>query len=119
MTPQVLAGAYALDLVAGDPEWLPHPVRGFGMLIRDGEWALRRVGRGPAQELVAGAVLTASVVSIAWMSGRFRWLAWTTLATRSVLNEASAVIRALESADMERARVRLGANCGPRHRWPG
>jgi adenosylcobinamide-phosphate synthase len=109
----VLAGAYLLDLAAGDPEWFPHPVRGFGALIRDGERMLRRVARGPSQELAAGALLTAAVVSIAWMAGRSsKWFAWTTLATRSLLSEAGAVIRALEDGDMERARVRLARIVG-------
>lgn len=118
MTPRRLAAAYALDILAGDPEWFPHPVRGFGALIHTGERALRRIAHDPAMELVAGALLTASVVSIAWIAGRPRhaaWqvtLAWTTLATRSLLKEASAVIRALERGDLELARVRLARIVG-------
>jgi adenosylcobinamide-phosphate synthase len=118
VTPQRLAAAYALDVLAGDPEWFPHPVRGFGALICAGERALRRLAHDPAMELVAGAMLTATVVSIAWIAGRPKhaaWqvtLAWTTLATRSLLQEASAVIGALESGNLELARVRLARIVG-------
>ena len=118
MTPQCLAAAYALDVVAGDPEWFPHPVRGFGALIRAGELALRRVTRDPVTELLGGAVLTLSVVSMAWIAGKPRhaaWqvtLAWTTLATRSLLQEAIAVVRALEAGELQLARVRLARIVG-------
>jgi adenosylcobinamide-phosphate synthase len=112
-----LALAYAMDLVLGDPEWFPHPVRWFGLLIRAGERWLRR-GGGPRRELLAGAALTGSVVSIAWLSGRPQnaayqvLLAWTALATRSLLDEAVTVIRALEAHDLERARQRLARIVG-------
>ena len=119
MTPSGLSIAYALDLLVGDPEWFPHPVRLFGSLTRAGETQLRRlVVSGPASELLAGAVLTGSVVSIGWMLGRPKnatWqvlLAWTALATRSLLGEARAVIHALEADDLDLARQRLARIVG-------
>src|SRR5271154_6400019 len=99
MTAPRLALAYALDLLLGDPEWFPHPVRWFGSVIRVGERWIRRRSDGPRGEMLAGAALTSSVVSIGWAIGRPRnaiWqvlLAWTALATRSLLEEARAVIR--------------------------
>jgi adenosylcobinamide-phosphate synthase len=111
MTPARFAIAYAMDLLLGDPEWLPHPVRWFGRLIRFGE---RRL---PSTEL-AGAALTCSLVTIAWGLGMPRYatwqvlLAWTTLATRSLLDEASSVIRALEAGDIQLARQRLSRIVG-------
>src|SRR5258708_17799007 len=86
MTAPRLALAYALDLLLGDPEWLPHPVRGFGVLIRTGERWLRRLGRGRGRELTAGAALTSAVASIGWAMGRPKnatpqvLLAWMALA---------------------------------------
>ncbi|HLX41898.1 MAG TPA: adenosylcobinamide-phosphate synthase CbiB [Bryobacteraceae bacterium] len=118
MTPLRLTLAYALDLVAGDPQWLPHPVRIFGKLIQAGERWLRPRARTPGAELVAGATLTASVVSLAWMCGHPRaagWqisLAWTTLATRNLLDESRSVIRAMEAADLVLARRRLARIVG-------
>lgn len=118
MTAPQLALAYALDLLLGDPEWFPHPVRWFGSLTRVGERWLRPLGRGPKRELLAGAVLTGSVASIGWALGRPKnamWqalLAWTALATRSLLEEACAVIRALEADDLDLARQRLARIVG-------
>ncbi len=118
MTPARLSAAYALDLVLGDPEWFPHPVRGFGFLVQTGERLLRPHTRSPASELIAGAALTVSVVSIAWAMGRPKnaaWqvlLAWCALATRSLLDEAGAAICALETNDLDLARQRLARIVG-------
>jgi adenosylcobinamide-phosphate synthase len=111
-----LALAYALDLLLGDPDWFPHPVRWFGALIRAGERWLR--GGGARRELVAGAALTSAVTSVGWAMGcpnNATWqvlLAWTALATRSLLGEASAVIRALDAGDLALARHRLARIVG-------
>jgi adenosylcobinamide-phosphate synthase len=123
MTAPQLALAYALDLLLGDPEWFPHPVRGFGFLTAAGERGLRRYwlrppGRGPRSELFAGGVLAVSVASIGWALGRPKnrsWqvlLAWTALATRSLLQEARAVIDALEAGELELARRLLARIVG-------
>jgi len=113
-----LTAAYLLDLALGDPEWFPHPVRWFGFLTRIGERTLRPLTGGPATEIVAGALLTTSVVSIGWAMGRPKnivWqvlLAWNALATRSLLSEARAVIRALEAGNLARARRQLARIVG-------
>ena len=118
MTAPQLVLAYAMDLVLGDPEWIPHPVRWFGSLIRVGERWLKRYGGTPRKDMLAGAALTGSVVSIGWILGRPKnatWqvlLAWTALATRSLLDEACAVIRALEANDVDLARRRLARIVG-------
>ena len=118
MTHQRLAAAFGLDLLLGDPEWFPHPVRGFGFLASVGERLLRPAARGPASGFLTGAGLTIAVVSAGWAIGRPKnaaWqvmLAWTTLATRSLLSEAHSVIRALEADDLELARVRLARIVG-------
>lgn len=118
MTPIRLALAYGLDLLAGDPEWLPHPVRAFGVTIRRGEALLRRSGGTPARDVCGGAVLTAAVTATAWWMGRPSNAAWqvllagTTLATRCLLDEARAVIRALDAGDLGAARGRLARIVG-------
>jgi adenosylcobinamide-phosphate synthase len=118
MTPLRLTAAYLMDLALGDPEWFPHPVRWFGFLTRIGERVLRPLTRGPSTELVAGAALTGAVASIGWAIGRPRnaaWqmvLAWNALATRSLLDEANAVIRVLEAGDLDLARQRLARIVG-------
>jgi adenosylcobinamide-phosphate synthase len=118
MTAPQLALAYATDLLLGDPEWLPHPVRWFGGLTHIGETLLRPLVRGPRTELLAGALLTCTVASVGWALGRPRnsaWqttLMWTALASRSLLDEACAVIRALEADDLNLARQRLARIVG-------
>jgi adenosylcobinamide-phosphate synthase len=118
MTAPRLAVAYALDLLLGDPEWFPHPVRWFGSLIKAGERWLRRRIRGSGSELLAGAALTGAVTSVGWALGRPRnptWqalLMWTALATGSLLDEAGAVIRALEAGNLDLARRRLARIVG-------
>lgn len=57
---RAIALALLLDLLLGDPRWMPHPVRGMGRLIEAGEQALRR--RFPGHERLAGVFLAASVV---------------------------------------------------------
>src|SRR5579862_9507574 len=126
---RVLATAYLLDWIAGDPEWLPHPVRLIGKGIEEGERALRKPTQTPEAELIAGGALTLGLVAtayfgtamtIAWMTRRGRvlgfacetLLAWTCLASRSLHDESSAVVRALEADDIALARRRLSRIVG-------
>jgi adenosylcobinamide-phosphate synthase len=125
----VMATAYLFDWIAGDPEWLPHPVRLIGKGVEEGERVLRRPGQPPAVELAVGGVLTFSLVAAAYMGtakaiARMRrrgraWgfvtetlLAWTCLASRSLHDEASAVVASLEAGDIVLARQRLGRIVG-------
>lgn len=62
ITPLELGAAFTLDLLLGDPERFPHPVRGIGWLIAAFEALTRRHLRN---ERAAGAVtvlLTLAVV---------------------------------------------------------
>jgi adenosylcobinamide-phosphate synthase len=118
VTPVRLTAAYALDVFAGDPEWFPHPVRLLGALIRTGEHRFERFRGDPMSEMLTGAALTGCIVSLAWVAGlpnQAAWqvmLGWTTLATRSLLMEAGAVVRALEADDLRFARIRLARIVG-------
>jgi adenosylcobinamide-phosphate synthase len=126
---EVLAAAYLFDWVAGDPEWFPHPVRLIGKGADAGGRLLRRSGQTPAAELLAGGALTLGLVAatylgtaktIAWTNNRGRafgfaieaLLAWTCLASRSLHDEASAVLAALEADDIVLARHRLARIVG-------
>ena len=62
---KTIAVAYFLDWIAGDPEWLPHPVRLMGLSIKLAEPLLRWPGQTPLQEVIAGTVLTAATQSAA------------------------------------------------------
>jgi adenosylcobinamide-phosphate synthase len=125
----VLGCAYAMDVIVGDPEWLPHPVRAMGRMIAAGE-AVAMPGRhAPVRDLVQGAVVTVIVIAVTTVAAVVALravrlvhpgvaliievvLAWTTLATGSLLTEANRVIGALESGDIAVARVRLARIVG-------
>jgi adenosylcobinamide-phosphate synthase len=129
MTALTLGCVYVADLLCGDPEWFPHPVRLIGRLTARGE-ALARPGRGSVgRDLISGAVLSASVVTFTVAStlvvlAAARWLhpslgamtnvvlAWTALATGSLLAEARQVRQALDHDDLVRARRRLARIVG-------
>ena len=68
MMPQhlmALAIGFALDLVVGDPHWLPHPIRLIGHLISGLERILRRAFPAtPRGERIAGGVLVVLVCAI-------------------------------------------------------
>jgi adenosylcobinamide-phosphate synthase len=129
VTALTLGCAYVADLLCGDPEWFPHPVRLIGRLTAGGE-ALTQPGRGSARrDLIAGAVLVSVILALTVSSTivmivTARWLhpslgftvdvilAWTALATGSLLAEARQVLRALDADDLVRARQRLARIVG-------
>lgn len=63
----LLVYAYTADLIFGDPEWLPHPVRGMGKLISAGEKILWKKESKNKQRL-NGLILTMSVIFITAIS---------------------------------------------------
>jgi adenosylcobinamide-phosphate synthase len=121
--------AYALDWLIGDPEWAPHPVRWMGRLIQVGENFLRRFIRGSRAEFMGGVSLSLLVVGVfglgscfllEWLGGWNKtlafivalYLAFTTLATRSLLDEARAVRRLLLNSDLPGARRQVARIVG-------
>jgi adenosylcobinamide-phosphate synthase len=125
----LLPSVYIVDQIAGDPEWLPHPVRLMGLAITKGEAALRNPNQSDADELIAGAALTTTLVAATYFLTRqiiqqahrhsktLGWLieiglGWTCLAARNLQQEAIAVIEALESNDIVLARRLLSRIVG-------
>jgi adenosylcobinamide-phosphate synthase len=125
----LLASAYLLDQIAGDPEWFPHPVRLIGFAAARGEAALRRPNQPAAIELTAGAALTAAIVTGAWYftaaairesyrrSALFGnamelLLGWTCIAARNLQQETTAVTNCLAGGDILLARQRLARVVG-------
>ena len=113
---------FFLDLLLGDPSWLPHPIRAIGALIAALEKALRRLfPTRQAAELAGGAALVILVLALSggftllvlWLCGQvglwLRFLAETVLcyqllATRSLKGESMKVYQALKAGDLEGAR---------------
>ena len=117
---KTIAAACVLDWLAGDPECFPHPVRLMGRCTQLAEGVVRRPGQGPREELIAGAALTAGVVGLSYVATAetISWahrircgpclevlLAWTCLASRNLVDESLAVIRALDQPEVARQRL--------------
>lgn len=114
--------ALVLDLLVGDPGWLPHPVRAIGFVAaRFGRITRRVIPR----ERIAGITTALSVVSLAGLSACLviiaaeAWHPWagdavsvvliyTTVALRDLTAHSGAVSRALEEGDLVEARRRVG-----------
>jgi adenosylcobinamide-phosphate synthase len=126
---QAIAAACLLDWIAGDPEWFPHPVRLMGRCTQLAESLLRRPGQSANTQLMAGAVLTAGMVGASYlgtakaiaMAYRISTitgmateilLGWTCVASRNLVDESLAVIRALDQEDLARARKALSRIVG-------
>ena len=117
----VLIG-FGIDLLAGDPRSLPHPVVWIGKLISWLEERLRRrFGKEPSQERIAGlvlwlitAILSALVPALLlWICHMISpWLrlivesimCWQILAARSLNDETMKVYHALGKRDLKGAR---------------
>lgn len=117
-----LAIGFALDLVVGDPHWLPHPIRLIGRLISGLERILRCVFPAtPKGERAAGVVLvvlvctisTACAIALLVLCGMASpWLAlavesimcYQMLATKALKDESMKVYDALAAGDLAAAR---------------
>ena len=122
--PWHLAAAWTLDIVAGDPEWMPHPVRWIGRAVQWAESLLYDPDANPHLMRISGMVLwmltvaltTAAALALIGASRHVSeyvadavliWLAYTTLATRALHAESAVVARALEDGEIDLARERL------------
>ncbi len=128
-SPLVIIFAFALDLIAGDPERFPHPVRWMGRLAALAEGELRsRLPKTPAGERLGGALLWVIVVGLSYIiTLALLYLAyqisptlslvmaiyfvWAGLSIKSLGDEAASVVRALEQG-LNEARARLSRIVG-------
>jgi adenosylcobinamide-phosphate synthase len=103
-----------LDLLFGDPRWLPHPVRGMGLLISGIERFLRKL----PYEKVSGCVLVFAVllIIVTVVTATLHWggflvaVYWifSCLAVRNLDQESNKVIAALRRGDLHGARTVVG-----------
>ena len=122
--PWHLVLAYLLDLAAGDPRRLPHPVRWIGRVIAGTEDVLYTESAPPVLMRFSGFALWVVVIAVVLSAAKvfiaisetvgsifgnlaLIWLAYSTLATRSLHKESSHVAQALRMGDLALARARL------------
>ena len=121
---------FFLDLLLGDPRWLPHPIRAIGALIAGLEKVLRKIlPKTQGGELSGGVVLVILVLVfsggftllVLWLCGKvglwLRFLAeailcFQLLATRSLKGESMKVYKALKAGDLEGARYAVSMIVG-------
>lgn len=119
-----------MDLLLGDPPWLPHPVRLIGWWISTLERWLRRVfpatptGERWAGAVMVGAVLTATggiSAAVLWLCCKIDLrlgyavsclMSWQMLAARCLRSEAMKVQRVLEQDDLPAARRQIAMLVG-------
>lgn len=124
----LIASSYIADLIFGDPEWFPHPVRGMSKLINVLDRRLNKrdtLLRGRRK----GMALTFAVVGLSGclaylcitfasklnsFLGNLVWvyLGYTTLSIKDLFLKSKAVLAKLEANSLEEARIKLSQIVG-------
>ena len=139
ISPVLLTLAFLLDLVIGDPRWLPHPVRIMGSAISRTEIFMRKwevkSKKWEVIEKLKGILLVAAIVGTTFVVTWFIvhillhmslishfllltsylllvYLTSTAIAVRELINSARAVIEAVTNSNIESARERLSIIVG-------
>ena len=116
--------AWLLDVIIGDPQNWPHPVRWIGNLINAVQRGIRHCCHSDAALRIGGGVMWLAVVGLTWgvawgvlTLGRMvhPWLGWaievwmifTVLAGRSLANAARDVQSPLQAGDLDESREKL------------
>lgn len=113
--------AWILDVILGDPRWLPHPVRAIGGMIKKGEPLVRKIIKN---QYFAGIVFVLIITSFVGVVSFFivyktnfnlfvsGFLIYTTISIKDLKCEAMLVYNALEKADITQARKNLSMIVG-------
>lgn len=121
----VLPLAFLLDLIVGDPRWLPHPVRFMGQAVGFLEKAALTLTRSPAGKRLAGIIIVVVVAggsfTLTWLllDFAFTWHAYlgfalsalilySMLAVKDLAVHVRQVLEALQDEDLPLARQKVG-----------
>jgi adenosylcobinamide-phosphate synthase len=120
-----LIAGFFLDLVFGDPLWLPHPIRFIGLIISKGENLLRKTScKSDKSKFICGMILTIFVVAISFAVPFFilyllfklniylgfaveTIMCYQVMATKSLKKESMKVYYELKKGDLKSARKYL------------
>lgn len=117
--------AFILDLILGDPYWLPHPIRYIGKLIHKLEKILLVHEDTAENQKAKGVVLTLTTVGCVFLCYWLLvyvaalvhpklafvvevWVFYQMLATRCLADEGMKIFKALKENDLEKARTQVG-----------
>lgn len=124
----LLVFSYMADIVLGDPEWFPHPVRGMGKLITIFDNLLR--GRGAKWiERTKGIILVVAVVALSvyfahlfiWLFRKFNpflgslvwiYLGYTALSIKDLAVKAKKILKEVKKGTIVEARKQLSKIVG-------
>ena len=125
-----VALGFCLDLLLGDPYWLPHSVRWIGRLITFLErWLRSMLPQTPADErlgglllvLLAAGVPTACMILLMGLANWLHpaaafllevWVSYQLIAAKSLREESMKVLKALQQGELEQARRAVGQIVG-------
>lgn len=104
--------SYVMDLIFGDPEWFPHPVRFIGKIINFLEEKLHNFKNKTFWGGVTAIITISLVVFISYILASFSkyieiFFLYTTLATKCLADEGVRVYRILKSGNLEEAKKKL------------
>jgi len=125
---ELIITSYIADLIFGDPQWFPHPVRIIGRLVSFFDRKLNGGGHKYIERF-GGIITTISIVGISGIcayaiivaagklhpiAGKIAWvfLAYTTLAIKDLVMHARSVGKMLAINDNEEARKKLSLMVG-------
>ncbi|MFX4260818.1 adenosylcobinamide-phosphate synthase CbiB [Pelotomaculum propionicicum] len=121
--------AFLLDLLVGDPAWIPHPVVLIGKAIEIMERLFRRVSQNPAALKITGLLTAIIIVGASWgltcLLARWAfsinywagailsiWLISTTIAARGLSRAAGEIYILLQNENLAEARRKVGMIVG-------
>lgn len=133
ITPILLFWASIVDIIIGDPCWLPHPVRIIGKAINRAELELKKYCKTNLEQKIGGILIVLFITSstflitytlvkifigfkniflvvLSWIF--LIYLASTTIAFKGLIDATKAVIRALENKNLLQARFELSRIVG-------
>lgn len=121
--------AFLLDLLVGDPRWIPHPVVLIGKAIEILERLSRRISQNAVALKITGVLTAAAIVAgswgLTWLLARWVfnfnywagavlsvWLISTTIAARGLAGAAGEIYILLQSGNLDEARRKVGMIVG-------